>query len=503
MQFSMKLNFLMNITNTSNKELAEGISVDRSLISLLRNGKRKMPRNHEHIHRMASFFARRCPAEFQLHALSEMIGKPELRKNISAEALTEQIYCWMLGDAPVLERVLENLNAPMPDLDLPSDPPLLSVPTTQEGQTQFFYGNEGKREATRQVIKIAKQIGIPGSVYFISDVNLEWLFEDYQFMNDFSAALTCFFKNGFTLYHIVPSLNFMNRYVESLRYWLPIYASGQARAYYYPRLRDNLYRRSLMIIPGYCVQTTTSIGDETDLITCNSTDPQLVSAFEKQFQQELALCRPALTSHHDPHGFSLCLRELLSCSSSVIHKTARPSPYTLPPEFLDVFIEESTDPAWKECLQMHREDIHLFEEKLKHHQFIELCPLASPGDIRAGKVLFGVKFKTADQHPVYTPEAYAAHLQHILKLMDTYDNYCFIPINSMERQDYNLFCSEYGLTLLLGNSYPPFMLEFRRPELSQACHEYLMRMADLVGYTGIQRAKIRMKIKELIQELRD
>lgn len=35
MQFSNKLNFLMNITNTSNKELAEGISVDRSLISLL------------------------------------------------------------------------------------------------------------------------------------------------------------------------------------------------------------------------------------------------------------------------------------------------------------------------------------------------------------------------------------------------------------------------------------------------------------------------------------
>ena len=33
-----------------------------------------MPRNHEHIHRMASFFARRCSAEFQLHAIAEMLG---------------------------------------------------------------------------------------------------------------------------------------------------------------------------------------------------------------------------------------------------------------------------------------------------------------------------------------------------------------------------------------------------------------------------------------------
>ena len=78
MQFSNKLNFLMNITNTSNKELAEGISVDRSLISLLRSGKRKTPRNHDHIRNMASFFARRCSADFQFHALAEMLEKPEL-----------------------------------------------------------------------------------------------------------------------------------------------------------------------------------------------------------------------------------------------------------------------------------------------------------------------------------------------------------------------------------------------------------------------------------------
>ena len=46
------------------------------------------------------------------------------------------------------------------------------------------------------------------------------------------------------------------------------------------------------------------------------------------------------------------------------------------------------------------------------------------------------------------------------------------------------------------------VLEIRRPELSHACHEYLMRMAELVGYTGIRRTKIRMQIQELIQELR-
>ena len=38
MQYFDKLNFLMNITQTSNKELAAALSVDRSLISLMRSG---------------------------------------------------------------------------------------------------------------------------------------------------------------------------------------------------------------------------------------------------------------------------------------------------------------------------------------------------------------------------------------------------------------------------------------------------------------------------------
>lgn len=39
---------------------------------------------------------------------------------------------------------------------------------------------------------------------------------------------------GFTICQIMPSINFMNRYVESLRYWLPLYVTGQTKVYYYP-----------------------------------------------------------------------------------------------------------------------------------------------------------------------------------------------------------------------------------------------------------------------------
>ncbi|MGN0505709.1 MAG: hypothetical protein ACI4FZ_04065 [Lachnospiraceae bacterium] len=501
MQFSNKLNFLMNITNTSNKELAEGISVDRSLISLLRNGRRKTPRNHDHIRHMASFFAKRCSADFQFHALAEMLEKPELCPDIPTDTLSDQLYSWMLGDAPMIEHLLENISQPPAASRTTQEHTPLLLSTMPDGQTQFFYGNEGMREALRCLLTTVLQIEQPCPIYLVSDSNMEWLFEDYRFMNDFSDALCTIFQRGFKLCHIMPSLNFMNRYVESLRYWLPIYASGQAEVYYYPRLRDNLYRRSLAIFPGHCVQASTNIGNSSTSIIVNSTNAALVDAYCTQFRYELSLCRPALVSHTGPEELITCFQELLSDNSPVIHKVSKPSPHTLPVKFLDLYIRQESEQRCKKMWEMIRNDAELFEKKISRTGFIELCPLAAPEDIRAGKVLIGTSYRLTNDHPVYTPESYALHLQHILELMDKYENYHFIPVKATERQDYNLFSSESGLTLLVSNSASPFMLEIRRPELSQACHEYLMRMADLIGYTGIRRTKIRMQLKELIQEL--
>ena len=44
--FSEKLSFLMHLSNVSNKTLAAELNVDPSMISLMRTGKRKLPRKN-------------------------------------------------------------------------------------------------------------------------------------------------------------------------------------------------------------------------------------------------------------------------------------------------------------------------------------------------------------------------------------------------------------------------------------------------------------------------
>ena len=49
MQFYEKLTFLMDLTQVSNRMLSQELQVDPSLISRLRRGNRRLPRNREHI----------------------------------------------------------------------------------------------------------------------------------------------------------------------------------------------------------------------------------------------------------------------------------------------------------------------------------------------------------------------------------------------------------------------------------------------------------------------
>lgn len=146
MLFSDKLNFLMNLTQTSNKELAAAISVDRSLISLLRTGKRGMPRNREHISRMAYFFSKHCVADFQRHALSEMLEQSILRSSMPSSALAEYIFKWLSDDYDIVENTLSRIShtpaVPEPKHNISASNHISS----SNDETEYFYGNSGKEK---------------------------------------------------------------------------------------------------------------------------------------------------------------------------------------------------------------------------------------------------------------------------------------------------------------------------------------------------------------------
>ena len=95
MIFQDKLVFLMELTSTSNKQLAKAIMVDPSLISRFRTGERRVPENAEYIASMANYFALRCNTNYQIEALSEIIGKPNFFHMSDDKKIAAALASWL------------------------------------------------------------------------------------------------------------------------------------------------------------------------------------------------------------------------------------------------------------------------------------------------------------------------------------------------------------------------------------------------------------------------
>ena len=498
--FAEKLSFLMHITETSNKELAAELSVDPSMVSLMRTGKRKLSKNPAQAKKMALFFAKRSPAAFQRQALSEMLGQVSISPSMPVGALASCLESWLQGERPITDTFLSGIQA-LPDQ--PQDTPPLPIPPPVSGnQTLFFYGEEGRQEAMCRVMQEIRGMKVPGTILTVVDDNLEWLLSNYPLTKKVQAWLLESAERGFTFMQIMPPLNYINRYAESLQFWLPMYATGQTTVYYYPRLRGNLYRHSIIVVPGCCVQYAAAVATgSTSDITMFSTDPKLINAFEKQFHEHLSLCRPALVVHRDSKDAYPCHLDYFERQGESVQLINSLSLCSMPQTLLEHCVREPEDNLWSSTFQLHLDNVSNFESKLEKTPFIDMCRLFTAEEVRGGHVPVGSSSRDYYGQPWYTPETYCLHLKNILRLMDRYENYFFVPLHEKEYPDYDLFVNEDNVALIVRTAKPLMTLDIRRPSMVTAFREHLLRRADTVGYDGINREKTRMELRSLIQEL--
>ena len=94
--FAEKLDFLMNITQTSNSALAHAATLDASYISRLRTGKRLMPKDNHLLQGMATFLARQFKEDYQKRALLDALKLMNLPGDSSL--LADEIIRWLVQD---------------------------------------------------------------------------------------------------------------------------------------------------------------------------------------------------------------------------------------------------------------------------------------------------------------------------------------------------------------------------------------------------------------------
>ena len=98
MPFAEKLTFLMHICQTGNKDLAQELGVDPSMVSLMRTGKRRLSKDPAMAEKMGLFFAQRCSAPFQRQALAETLGQLSISPSMPTARLAASLSGWLRGE---------------------------------------------------------------------------------------------------------------------------------------------------------------------------------------------------------------------------------------------------------------------------------------------------------------------------------------------------------------------------------------------------------------------
>ncbi|MCH1981798.1 hypothetical protein MCG98_04335 [Ruminococcus sp. OA3] len=498
MQLYEKLTFMMNLTQTSNRMLARELQVDPSLISRLRTGTRGVPRNREYLKIMALYFTKRCTTKYQRQALSEMLGI-SLSHTVKSDQLTDLLYYWLLGDSDEVGhflRTFETLTLENRSTD--------SLPESCDINTDnaLYFGSEGKRAAARTLIRHLLSLDKPCTVFLFADQSDEWISEDPEFLcslQDWGLKLV---QQGFQFCHITPPVSSADHAFDSLLRWIPVYLTGRANAYYYPRIRDQVHRRTLVLVPGEVAMTSNSIaGRQSGYATMLTTDLRLIQTYETEFQDYLSLCRPMMDIYTMPEKLKQCFTKFLTSTGTRIQKLPALSAETAPPELMDYCIEKTKYVDLKRLGRLFIDEMRLIEKERDKYELIDIVSLATAEEVRAGMVPIILSCGMNKEPLRYTPETYVLHLKNILRIMERCDNYHFVPQREPSYKEGGLMVKEGQHALLLRMTSSFTVFEISQPDIVLVCREHLFRIADRSGYMGIHRIKIISQIRELIREL--
>ena len=299
MSFADKLVFLINLTNSTNKKLADAINLDPSQISRLRCGARKLPRNAEYLPDMAAYFVERCHSDYQLITLSEQINGRPPNLPMDQTLLTEELRSWLEEEETLLTDLPPASGRCRFGQRADKDDRLLTTPI-QSHSFKTFYGSKGQRQALEILLETTLRRDKPALLQFYSDQELAWQEEADYLHNIFPERLLELLQIGCRFQRILRPRPDLQYAFTSIKLWLPIHMKGGVESYFYPYLRDMVHRQTLIAVPQVGAIFSNCIGSQCeDRICYLVTEESLVRHYSREFNDLQKICQKIDTKYKE------------------------------------------------------------------------------------------------------------------------------------------------------------------------------------------------------------
>lgn len=477
-----KLDFLMNLTGTQNSTLGKVLNFDASYISRIRNGKRGVPKHQPFIEPAAAYFAQQIKDPYQKRAAMEMIS-PSRKWPESEEEVRSLIAIWLSNNKDYADSTighfLSGLSASCAPSPADQMPPSHLPPSDK---LSCFYGNEGKRRGVEIFLSRICMQTPPPELLLYSDEDMTWLYEDVPFAKRWSALLTQYITSGGRIKIIHTISRNINDMLEAINKWIPLYMSGRIEPYFYPKIRDDVYHRTLFVASGHSALISYSVGCQTSgRLNLLISDKDAVAALAMEFYDYFALCRPLVQfyNRNNPEAFLSVLSEFGARDGGLIMAGSVPSFLTLPAELSGV-------PPFRQDIKGSKKRLEqitgLFWDTMrKGFPVTEILHLPAVSDVSSGTQHIPLSDMFCTSGVSYKPEDLRRQLETVLELSAQEENYHLLLSDSLP-SNIILISKEDTGTLVFRNTVPSTVLAVTELRMSEAFYEYLHRI-----YTGGQK----------------
>lgn len=478
MMFAERLDALMNIAEVSNTMLGRAVHIDSSHIGRLRAGTRPLPKKHDYLSAICRYLVAHCRKEYQIKALQKLTAF-DSETMAESEELAFYLEQWLLAADVDFSAATGRLISGF--LGVRPTATFSPIQKEQHGHVNesskdlpYLYGNAGKRRAVEQFFLMILEEKQPQTLLLFSDENMAWLYEDPVF----AARWLDLFKqvilkgNRVRIIHTVS--RDINELLEAVTKWVPIYMTGMIEPFYYPRLRDGVFQRTLFIAPRTAAVISSSVQQNTDgMLHFFLTDSEAIHALTLEYQHYLLLCRPLMRiiTGVDSHEFQKDLLTLALTDQNARLCCAIPPLFSMP----ETLVKELAQTIADDNLYTLWQSSHAVFMKLLKKQHLSLALLDPKIARLKPEALKPTVIGAPMPNPIhYTPEQYDQHIAYLQQLEKQYD--CLsLTFRSDILADMLLYVKDGAGAVVAKTTVPPVAFIFSEPNMVNAFWDYMGR----------------------------
>lgn len=508
MNFKNRLDFLMNLTKTTNISLAKYVALDPSYISRLRNGCRIPSSQAEYLKSMSYFFSKKIIEPYQYISLKEVLN---LEDNFPQDIkyIEKRITEWLSNNLVDKKEPIEKLLNEFSNFNFKSTNPMpikqkAELMPLEKKAINIQYGATGKRETVLEFLQTVMNTNKPQTLLLFSDEEISWLTENPAFTARWSSLLYSVILNGNKLKIIHTVNRNLDEMINSISQWLPLYMTGSISPYYYPRVRDGVFKRTLFIAPETCALVSTSIGeDTTESANILFTDNKVISSFNKEFDNYLSLCRPLMkiyTGKEQSNSLELLLEFEQTAHNTVLLSDTL-SLLTIPIEIIKQVLDRTNIKNQNFIINLHKKRTQTFKNNLCEYTFTEILNLPKKKEIESGKIPISFFYLINKDLPYYTVDEYKKHLQNIITLLKEHSNYNVIINNTIEIKTFSLYLKENLGVIIAKLIDTPITFAISESNMVASFWDYIVSKCTNIKKEEKNKDKVIEKLQHLIDQL--